>query len=76
MKPSIFYKSDVGKIFFSSILGLGLAALFKKSCSKDNCRIFRAPRDHEKPLKYDKECYKFKYSAGRCNENKRIVEFE
>ena len=35
--------SNVGKIFMSILLGLGLATLFRKVCNNRNCLVFKAP---------------------------------
>lgn len=78
MNFSRILHSTLGVYIISLILGLGLATLFKKSCNNDRCRIFRAPHPkkiNEKLLRFDEKCYKYEFNAGRCNGNKRIVEF-
>jgi len=70
--------STLGVYIISILLGLGLATLFKKSCSNDRCRVFKAPplEKLSKMFKYDNKCYKYSLNAGRCDGNKRIVDFE
>ena len=38
----LFY-TELGQIFISIILGLGLATLFRKVCNERNCMVFKAP---------------------------------
>ena len=58
-----------GQIMISIILGLGLAALFKKSCEGGKCIVFQAPsKDITKNIyKQDSKCMKFKSEATKCN---------
>lgn len=67
-----------GKIIISIILGLGLASIFRFSCKNNNCIIFKAPsikKIRGKIFKFDNKCYKFNEVAGKCNKNKKILNF-
>ena len=69
--------SDIGIYIISLLLGLGLATLFKKSCENDSCRIYKAPNLEKlkEIYKFDGKCYNFLFNGGRCDGNKRIVDF-
>ena len=78
MHLSKFVHSKTGRLFMSLILGLGLASLFRKLCSKRNCIIFHAPpmKDIEsKVYKEGNKCYKFNSVATKCDKSKKIVSF-
>ena len=67
-----------GKYLISIILGIGLASLFRKVCSKRNCMIFEAPPIEEvrsNIYSHDNKCYKFKEKAVKCSKDKKLVEF-
>ena len=58
--------TDFGKYIISFILGVGLASIFRKSCSNKNCLDFRGPHhlDIIKPTYgFNDGCYKFKEKA-------------
>ena len=79
MNISRILNSELGIFIVSLLLGLGLATLFRKSCRNDRCMVFKAPQLKtlkEKTYKFDKKCYKYDFEAGRCDGNKRIVDFE
>ena len=63
----------IGQIFISLILGLGIAALFHRSCKDGQCIIYRAPEDMTTNVykEKDKKCVKFKKQETKCN-NKSI----
>ena len=65
--------SSMGKNFISILLGLGLAALFKKSCNKKSCLIFKAKQNKIKNqiFKFDNKCYLFNNNATTCNNKKK-----
>ena len=70
--------SDVGRVFISILLGLGLATLFRKVCKDRNCLIFKAPgldKIEKQIFKFDNECYTYEKEATKCDESKKIVEF-
>ena len=68
-----------GKLIISIILGLGLASLFRKSCQKRSCMLFKAPPFDEvskETYKHGDKCYKFDHTSVHCDADKQIVEFE
>lgn len=68
--------SERGKIVFSILLGLGLATLFKKSCSSDKCLVFKAPtldQVKNKIFNYNNKCYKFNEKAVTCNKDQNVL---
>jgi hypothetical protein len=71
--------TDLGKMFISILLGLGLATMFKKVCDDKNCIIFNGPviSDFEdKTYKYDGNCYKYSVSMEKCDSNKQVIDIE
>ena len=71
-KITDFMKSDTGAVLVSIILGLGLAALFRKSCNDNNCVIIEGPPANEidnKIFRFDGKCYNYKASATSCKVN-------
>jgi hypothetical protein len=78
MHLSKFVHSESGKMLMSVILGLGLASLFRISCSGKNCIVYNAPPLDEikdKTYQIDDKCYKFEPKTAKCNPNKQIVNF-
>jgi hypothetical protein len=70
--------SKTGRIIISIVLGLGLASIFRFSCKNNNCLIFKAPsieKIRSKVFKFDNKCYKFNEIAGKCNNDKKILNF-
>ena len=68
-KITDFMKSDIGAVIISIILGLGLAALFRKSCNDNNCIIIKGPPQSEiegKVFGFDDKCYTYKPQATSC----------
>ncbi len=62
-------KNDVGKVLISIILGLGIAALFRKVCNDRNCLVIRGPPISE--LKgnvygFEGKCYTYKQKSTSC----------
>ena len=58
-----------GAFLFSFILGLGLAALFRKVCKGRSCIIMRGPKPaemHNKIYKFDNKCYKYTAANTQC----------
>ena len=43
MNISRLLNSKYSKYIISFIIGLGLATLFRKACTKKNCLVFKAP---------------------------------
>ena len=63
-------KNDVGKVIISVILGLGIAALFRKVCNDRSCIIIKGPPIDtvEKNIySFDGRCYKYKAKSTSCN---------
>lgn len=63
-------ENKIGQIVISVILGLGLATIFKKVCTGNNCLVIQSPnlKDLEKYYyKIDDECYKYKPYATSCD---------
>ena len=61
-----------GSIMISVLLGLGLAAIFKRVCSGDNCIVVKAPDEKETRdfvYKIDSSCYKYEPHAVPCDGN-------
>ena len=70
--------SKNGKILMSIILGIGAATLFRKTCKKRNCLVFKSPplqNIKEKIFEYDNKCYKFQENIKKCNNNIKTIEF-
>lgn len=54
--------TDKGQIIVSILLGLGLAALFRKVCSNNSCVIVQGPDPNEVSKSYYRisdDCYKY-----------------
>lgn len=66
-------KTETGCTIISIILGLGLAALFRKACSGKNCIIIKSPSIKETNKYYykiDDDCYKYTAMPTQCPDNK------
>ena len=59
-----------GRIVISIILGLGIAALFRKSCEGGKCIVFQAPPKDitEKIYKHNEKCVKFTPETTKCTD--------
>lgn len=69
--------TEVGIMFISILLGLGLASFFRKSCEGKNCINFNGPLINEidgKTYKYGEYCYKYKLSPTKCDPTRKTVE--
>jgi len=70
--------SQMGKIFISILLGLGLATFFRTVCKEKNCIRFSGPVIGEidgKIYKHGEKCYKYdSESSGSCDPNKRVLD--
>jgi len=76
MNPSRMLKTEVGQIFISILLGLGLATLFRKVCKDKNCIQFNGPVISEvdgKTYKFDEYCYKYELFPTKCDAKKKTV---
>lgn len=61
--------NPTGRIVISIILGFGLATIFRKVCSGQNCIVLKgpAPSDVSKYFyKYDDDCYKYTPYDAPC----------
>ena len=69
--------TDLGRIFISILLGMGVATLFRKVCTDKKCIIFNGPiigDFDKKTYQYDGKCYKYKTVASKCDSTKRIID--
>jgi hypothetical protein len=61
-----------GSIMISVILGLGLAAMFRRVCTGDGCIVIKAPSTkeiEEHVYQIDTSCYKYTPSVVPCTLN-------
>jgi hypothetical protein len=61
-----------GSIVVSVILGLGLAALFRRACKGDGCMVVKAPNAGEVSKYYykiDADCFKYTPQVVPCPES-------
>ena len=69
--------TDLGRIFISIILGLGLATLFRKVCTDKSCILFNGPiiSDLEgKIYKHGEKCYKYSTRTDKCDTTKKQID--
>ena len=69
--------TEIGRTLVSMILGIGLAALFRKVCKDKNCIVFNGPVIGEfenKTYKHGKKCFKYSLEADVCQPAKQIVD--
>ena len=70
--------TKVGIVFISIMLGLGLAVLFRTTCTGKNCLNFKGPKFSDiqgKTYQFGDSCYKYDATSGNCNSNKQILPF-
>ena len=70
--------TKIGQYIISIILGIGLSTLFRKSCEKRNCIVFRAPpleTLEKNTYRYNNKCYNFKETAMKCGSVPTSVDF-
>ena len=63
-------KSETGKTIISIIVGLGIAALFRKVCNDRDCIIIKGPPIEsvtKSVYGFDGKCYKYKTKSTSCN---------
>jgi hypothetical protein len=68
-------KHKYSKYVISIILGFGLGTLFKKTCDKDDCFIFKVPdlnNIHNQNFRYHDKCYKYTLVPGKCDPMKQL----
>lgn len=59
----------IGRIVVSILLGFGLATIFRKVCSGQNCVVVKGPRPEEVSKYYykiDQDCYKYTPYETEC----------
>ena len=64
------FKTKQGSIIFSIILGLGIAAPFRRVCKDNACIVIQGPDPNELRnyyYKMDGNCYKYKHVMSECN---------
>jgi len=69
--------TELGKVFISILLGLGLATLFRKVCTDKNCITFNGPVLSEidnKTFKQGNTCYKYERESVKCDSAKQIID--
>jgi hypothetical protein len=72
------FRTETGKIIMSTLLGLGLATLFRKGCVGRNCLEFIAPSLEDikkKVYKYGDQCFKYETETIACDIKKKTVNF-
>jgi hypothetical protein len=66
------WKNETGRIIVSVVLGLGLAALFKKACKNGGCVVIKGPKQDEVNNVYYKvkdECWTYTPYVVPCDED-------
>lgn len=70
--------TKMGRVFISIVMGIGLAALFRRTCTDKNCIVFNGPIIKEfddKIYKQDGKCYKYTATSSKCNpETKKVLD--
>lgn len=64
--------THAGRVIFSLILGLGLAALFQRVCKDGHCIIIQGPPLEEvenKIFKQEDKCYRYKAETTKCDKD-------
>ena len=75
-----FYTSNLGKIFLSIILGLGISGLFNNVCDDDDdsCIVVKGPSQEKIKnivYKFNNKCYRYEKELLKCNKDKPIYHF-
>ena len=67
--------TEVGQRIVSIIIGLGLASMFRKVCSNNNCLVIKGPKivEMDKYYKIDKKCYKYNPYPINCPNKENFV---
>lgn len=63
-------KDPVGSIIFSIIMGLGLAALFRRACNGNDCVVIKSPSVGELDryvYQIDQSCFKYTPHVVPCD---------
>jgi hypothetical protein len=69
-------QTQFGKYVMSIILGLGLASIFRRTCSNKKCLMFVPPDMatlKDDIYEYDGKCYKYQSHAVKCDKSKTLV---
>jgi hypothetical protein len=64
-------QTPFGSILVSVILGLGIAALFRKACKDNRCVVIQGPPADDVGkfyYKIDHDCYKYTPVASQCKD--------
>lgn len=64
----------IGNILISALLGLGLAAMFKKVCNDGHCLVIKGPQFEQiegKTFIFEDKCYQYKPKAVECSNKKK-----
>lgn len=70
--------SQIGKVAISILLGVGLASMFRKTCSGASCYEFKGPSLKEvetTTYRFGEKCYSFRPQAVPCDTTKVEVKF-
>lgn len=70
-----FMDSKNGQIIISIILGLGLAAVFRRVCTGNNCVVIQGPKRSEIEKYYYKlngDCFKYTPYTAPCDKKTQI----
>lgn len=65
------FENRIGRVLISVILGLGLAAVFRKVCNGNNCVVVQGPKMSDVNrffYKIEDHCYKYTPYASSCEE--------
>ncbi len=65
-------ETHAGRVIFSLLLGLGLAALFQRVCKDGHCVIIQGPPLEEvenKIFKQEDKCYRYKAETTKCDKD-------
>ena len=62
--------SRIGQVIISVVLGLGLAALFRRSCEGNNCIIIKSPpvaNIEGHTFGFNNKCYRYNPKNTKCS---------
>ena len=68
--------TEMGRIFISLLLGLGLATMFRKVCADGSCLEFNGQVIDEmdgKTYKFGEYCYKYELFPAQCDSKRRTL---
>jgi hypothetical protein len=69
-------QTKFGKYVISIMLGLGLASIFRRSCSNGKCLMFVPPdmaTIKDDVYEYNNKCYQYRPHSVKCDKTKTIV---